>query len=140
MRRFFHLFIKWSSGLLCTCLVGTTLAASSDPEIRVALVIGNASYKNAPALANPLNDAEDVAVALRRYGFEVVDGRDLDKRSMEQALARFGRLAQDADAALFYYAGHGLQYRGQNYLVPVDARLDDDFSIQFETTRVDDVI
>lgn len=124
--------------LLFACLA--FLAGPALAETRVALVIGNANYQNAPPLANPVNDAEDVAVALRRFGFEVIDGRDLDKREMERALARFGRLAQDADAALFYYAGHGMQYRGQNYLLPIDAKLEDDFSIQFETTRVDDIV
>jgi uncharacterized caspase-like protein len=109
-------------------------------ETRVALVIGNAAYQNAPPLANPVNDAQDVSAALKRFGFEVIDGRDLDKREMERALARFGRLAQDADAALLYYAGHGMQYRGQNYLLPIDAKLEDDFSIQFETARVDDIV
>lgn len=124
--------------LLFACLA--FLAGPAVAETRVALVIGNANYQNAPPLANPLNDAEDVAVSLRRFGFEVIDGRDLDKREMERALARFGRLAQDADAALFYYAGHGMQYRGQNYLLPIDAKLEDDFSVQFETTRVEDIV
>ena len=107
---------------------------------RVALVIGNASYQNTPGLANPENDAQDMAAALTRVGFDVIFERDLDKRGMEQALARFARAASDSDAALFYYAGHGMQYRGRNYLMPIDARLEDEFSLEFEMTRLDDVM
>jgi hypothetical protein len=113
---------------------------AAHAEKRVALVIGNATYKSTPALANPGNDAEDMAATLRQVGFTVVLEQNLDKRGMEQAIAQFGRDAQDADAALFYYAGHGLQYRGLNYLMPVDAKLEDKFSLNSEMTRVDDVL
>ena len=87
------------------------LAAAAD-ERRVALVIGNSTYRTAPSLQNTLNDAKDVAAALRRVGFEVIDGLDLDKRGMDAALARFARQVRDADAAFFYFAGHGLQFKG----------------------------
>jgi hypothetical protein len=109
-------------------------------EKRVALVIGNAAYKEAAALANPRNDAQDIVAVLKPLGFHIVDGLDLDRRGMDHALARFSRLAQDADAALVYYAGHGLQYLGQNYLVPVDAKLEDEHTLPFEMTRLDDVL
>lgn len=109
-------------------------------ERRVALVIGNSSYKNAPALPNTVNDARDMALSLRKVGFEVVDGIDLDKRGMDQAVTRFARLAQDADAAMFYYAGHGFQFNGENYLVPVEARVEDEVGVQYETTRLNDVV
>src|SRR5262249_10322360 len=92
------------------------------------------------ALPNPVNDAEDMAVALRAVGFEVLVERNVNKRSLEMTLAQFGRMAQEADAALFYYAGHGIQHRGVNYLMPVDARLDDEFSVNYELTRVEDVL
>jgi hypothetical protein len=107
---------------------------------RVALVIGNSSYANAPVLPNTVNDARDMVAALRKVGFEVVDGVDLDKRGMDQAVTRFARLAQDADAAMFYYAGHGLQFNGENYLVPVEARVEDEIGVQYETTRLNDVV
>src|ERR1700730_17746612 len=81
-------------------------------EKRVALVIGNGAYQNTAALANPVNDAEDVAAALQAVGFEVNVEKNVNKRSLEMAMGRFGRIAQDADAALIYYAGHGIQYRG----------------------------
>jgi hypothetical protein len=109
-------------------------------ERRVALVIGNSSYANAPVLPNTVNDARDMAVSLRKVGFEVVDGVDLDKRGMDQAVTRFARLAQDADAVMFYYAGHGFQFNGENYLVPVEARVEDEISVQYETTRLNDVL
>lgn len=107
---------------------------------RVALVIGNSTYKNAPVLPNTVNDAQDMVEALRKVGFEVVDGVNLDKRGMDAVLTRFARLAQDADAVMFYYAGHGFQFNGENYLVPVEARVDDEISVQYETTRLNDVI
>jgi hypothetical protein len=109
-------------------------------ENRVALVIGNDAYEHTAALANPGNDAEDMAAALRHVGFSVAFERNLDKRGMEQAIARFARAARDADAALFYYAGHGLQHRGLNYLMPIDAKLEDEYSLNFEMARVDDVL
>jgi len=114
--------------------------APSHAEKRVALVIGNGTYQNTPALSNPVNDADDMAVALRTVGFEVLIERNVNKRSLEMRLAQFGRLAQEADAVLFYYAGHGIQYRGMNYLMPTDARLEDEFSVNFELTRIDDVL
>lgn len=109
-------------------------------ERRVALVIGNSAYKNAPALPNTVNDARDMTASLRRVGFEVVDGIDLDKRGMDAVLTRFARLAQDADAVMFYFAGHGFQFNGENYLVPIEARVDDEVSVQYETTRLADVV
>eukprot|EP01042_Synura_sphagnicola_P028934 gene28934-37326_t len=115
-------------------------AAAETGERRVALVIGNATYRAAPALPNPGNDAQDVAAALRAVGFEVIEGRDLDRRGMGEALGRFARAAVDADAALFFYAGHGLQFRGENFLLPVDSAPNDEFGIPYETTRVADVI
>ncbi|MDP3410981.1 caspase family protein [Bosea sp. (in: a-proteobacteria)] len=122
----------------CALLMLALPAAAS--ERRVALVIGNSSYANAPVLPNTVNDARDMAASLRKVGFEVVDGVDLDKRGMDQAVTRFARLAQDADAVMFYYAGHGLQFNGENYLVPIEARVEDEIGVQYETTRLNDVV
>ncbi len=116
------------------------LAPLAHAEKRVALVIGNGAYRNAPTLANPTNDAEDVAASLKNADFEVLLERNLDKRGMESAIARFARLAQGADTALFFYAGHGMQHAGSNYLMPVDAKLEDEFSLNFELSRLDDVM
>ncbi len=123
--------------------VGALLLMSAiavHAERRVGLIIGNGAYQNTAALPNPIKDAEDMAGALREVGFDVTAEKNVDKRSIEMAMARFGRMAQDADAALFYYAGHGIQYRGVNYLMPVDARLEHEFSINYKLIRIDDVL
>ena len=117
-----------------------TAAVSAPADRRVALVIGNAAYDHFGRLSNPGNDAEDIATVLRRVGFEVLDGRDLSRRDMDRKLAQFSRLSLDADTALVYYAGHGLQYQNQNYLVPTDALLRDGFDVPFETIAVESVI
>src|SRR5467141_3550482 len=106
-----------------SALIAISICTEARAEKRVALVIGNGAYQNTTPLINPSNDAFDVADALRRLGFEVVDGRDLDKRAMERLIRQFGVKLAGADVALFFYAGHGLQIEGQNYLVPTDAKL-----------------
>jgi uncharacterized caspase-like protein len=116
------------------------LLPEAHAEGRVALVIGNAAYANAPPLHNSRNDADDIADQLRRLGFEVVDGRDLDSRGMRAALARFAQKLKGTEAALFYYSGHGLQIDGQNYLVPIDAQIDEGSTMAFELVKLDDVI
>jgi Caspase domain/Serpin (serine protease inhibitor) len=126
--------------LLLCALAPIVSGEAAKAENRVALIIGNAAYQNTPTLANLGNDAEDMAVALKRVGFTVLFERDLNERGMERALATFARAAREADAALFYYAGHGLQYRGINYLMPIDAKLEDEFSLDFEIPRLDDVL
>lgn len=94
------------------------------PERRVALVIGNADYKNVPALLNPKNDARAVAATLKRLGFDpVVEQYDLTRPAMTKVLQSFGELADNADWAVIYYAGHGIEVGGVNYAIPVDAAL-----------------
>jgi hypothetical protein len=90
---------------------------------RVALVIGNGNYQHSSQLKNPRNDASDVAAALRDIGFDVVEGFDLDRRGMEQKIRSFSDKLETSKLALFFYAGHGLQVDGRNYLVPIDAKL-----------------
>lgn len=106
---------------------------------RVALVVANANYRNTkvPVAAA---DAEEVAAALRRLGFEVVEARDLNKREMERHLGRFARLAQNSAVALVYYAGLGFQFGNRNFLVPIDAQLEDEVGFDFEGFRLDDVL
>lgn len=106
-------------------------------ERRVALVIGNAAYQHTPELKNPKNDAIDVAAQLKRLGFEVIDAFDTDKRAMERAIRTFAQNLNGADVGVFYYAGHGIQVNGQNYLVPIDAKLDDASGLDFEMVRLD---
>lgn len=95
------------------------VAPAPAAEQRVALVIGNASYKNSP-LANPVNDARDMAVALSALGFKVTLKEDADQRSMKQAVREFGERLKAGGIGLFYFAGHGIQAKGRNYLIPVD--------------------
>ncbi|MCO5084638.1 MAG: caspase family protein [Rhizobiaceae bacterium] len=116
------------SGLLRTfAAVATLLAVLSLPALadrRIALVVGNSDYQHIAKLANPRNDAEDLSKQLAGLGFEVMGGTDLDRRSLVEQLIKFGRAAGTADVALFFYAGHGIQVNGQNYLVPVDAMVE----------------
>lgn len=113
--------------------LGLCLASASAEARRVALVIGNAAYKETAPLSNTGNDANDVAAALKRLQFDVLLGIDLDKRGMERLIRQFEQTLAGADVALFFYAGHGLQIAGQNHLVPVDARLATEGDIDFES-------
>jgi uncharacterized caspase-like protein len=106
----------------------------------VALVVGNSTYTHTAALANPRNDAADMAAVLKRLGFTVIVETDLDKRGIDAAFRRFAVAMRDAEAALFYYAGHALQFQGVNYLMPVDAALKDEAELPYEMARLDDVI
>ncbi len=102
-------------------LVAAGLAGAAQAEGRVALVVGNSAYEHIATLRNPRNDAGDLTAKLEGLGFQVFGGTDLDRRALVSALIQFGRAAEKAEVALFFYAGHGLQVNGQNYLVPVDA-------------------
>lgn len=116
-----------------------SLFASADVHAaqRVALVVGNSSYKHASELANPSNDARDMAGVLKERGFEVILGLDLDKAGFEARIRQFAQALKGADAGIFFYAGHGLQVSGQNFIVPVDAQLTDSEGLDFETIRLD---
>ncbi|RPI42000.1 MAG: hypothetical protein EHM67_07360, partial [Hyphomicrobiaceae bacterium] len=107
-------------------------APAALAEKRVALVLGNAAYQNTTPLTSPTHDAADLAAVLSRLGFDVVEGSDLDKRAMERLIRQFGVKLAGADVALFFYAGHGLQVGGQNYLVPTDAKLASEGDVDFE--------
>jgi uncharacterized caspase-like protein len=117
-----------------------SLPAAAHAESRVALVIGNSAYRNTPRLINPTNDAADVAAALSRLGFEVSESIDLDKRALDDALRAFANRSAAADTALVFYAGHGLQVSGQNYLLPIDAKLESERDLDFEAIRLDVVL
>ncbi len=110
--------------LLCLTVTLFAAAPSAHADKRVALVIGNSAYEHVPDLANPVNDARLVAGALGNLGFTLIGGGaqlDLDKSRLDRAVQSFGSEIQGADVALFYYAGHGVQVHGHNYLVPVGA-------------------
>jgi uncharacterized caspase-like protein/uncharacterized protein YgiM (DUF1202 family) len=127
--------------IACCLLIGTVVTAlPATAAKRVALVIGNSAYENAPFLPNPVNDARAVADALRRLDFVVIEAVDQDEAGMQGLLGQFYGELQDADASLFFYAGHGLQVRGQNYLVPVDAALRSEVDLPFEAVSVEVVL
>ena len=115
-------------------------ARAADPETRVALVVGIGAYQNAPALANPVNDAKRIAEALRRLNFEVEEQLDPDIRKLTRSLREFGIRAQRADAALVFYAGHGVQVDRENYLLPVDARLERERDLLYEALSLELVL
>ena len=108
---------------------------------RIALVVGNSTYRNVARLANPANDAAVIADTFRKANFDVVDARnDLGISEMRRVLRDFGGKARDADIAVIYYAGHGLEVNGMNYLVPVDAQLETDTDVYDEALPLDRVL
>ena len=102
----------------------TLFAAEGRAERRVALVVGNAAYEGAAALRTARNDAKDMAEALKKLGFETVLGIDLDQDHFASTMETFARALDGADIGLFFYAGHGLQIDERNYLVSVNAQLE----------------
>ena len=122
--------------LLAVALVGSEAKA----ERRVALVIGNAEYAHAPPLRNTQNDANDMADALKKLGFDVLLGLDLDQRGLAQSVERFARMLDGADVAMFYYAGHAIQINDRNFLVSVGAQLTSEFLVPSETIELDAIV
>jgi tetratricopeptide (TPR) repeat protein len=122
---------------------GTTPPVASPPAAsgdRVALVIGNGAYVNAPRLSNPPNDARAVAGALREIGFSVTAAYDLDRAKMEATILEFLRKAVSARIAVVFYAGHGVSIDGRNYLVPVNAKELSRSTVGFELVDVDRIL
>ena len=129
---------------LFALVLGALLVLTAEPASatkRVALVVGNSTYQNAPLLPNPANDAAAIAATLKGAGFDVVDSRlNLTATDMKRALRDFADQARDADIALVYYAGHGIEIDGTNYLIPTDARLERDTDIYDEAFSLDRVL
>jgi uncharacterized caspase-like protein len=121
-----------------SCLLGVM---PGHADKRVALVIGNSNYRHAGRLTNPVNDAAAVAALLKSAGFAVVEpGSDVGIAQMRRALSDFADTARDSDIAVVYYAGHGIEVDGVNYLIPVDATLARDFDVEDETISLDRVL
>jgi Caspase domain len=97
---------------------------------RIALVIGNGAYTKAPPLKNPPNDARDMAATLRTLGFDVTSGINTNQRDMKRLIREFGQKLKNGGSGLFYYAGHGVQSKGRNYLVPVDADIQSEAEVE----------
>ena len=128
--------------LVVVAVMALVLAASASVALarQVALVVGNSTYAHIGRLPNPENDAGDMAAALRRLGFEVTTELDVDRGELTEALRAFTRRSAGADVSLVFYAGHGLEMDGTNYLVPVDARLERDVDVRYETVTLDDLL
>jgi len=109
-------------------------------EYRNALIIGNSNYKSSP-LDNPINDAKAMAEALRKLNFDVIELIDGDKKAMRDSVREFkSRMKQDRGVGLFYYAGHGVQVKGENYLIPVNHDIQEEYDVQDEALRVSTVL
>ena len=123
-------------------ILSTWLACgSAHAEKRVALVIGNSAYMSVPKLSNPVNDATLVGGMFKKVGFDTVDVRlDLNTLEMRKALREFGAKARDAEVAVVYYAGHGIEVDGNNYLIPTDAVLETDTDVYDEAFPLDRVM
>src|SRR5215472_14013833 len=121
--------------LLSSLMVAMLFVAPANADKRVALVVGNGAYRNVARLDNPANDARLLAGTLRDLGFALVGGDaqlDLDKAAFDRAVQDFGAQLQGADVGLFFYAGHGVQVRGVNYLIPVDANPTREADVDFQ--------
>lgn len=121
-------------------LVAALWPMAASAERRVALVIGNSAYQHATALRNPGNDANDVSETLKKLGFDVQLGIDLDQQGFARTIEQFARTLEDADVGLFFYAGHGVQMNDKNYLVSVNARLENEFLLSSETIELDAIV
>ena len=120
-----------------------TVAVESAASNRVALVIGNGTYRNAPPLKNPVNDAKLMAATLRDLGFDVIEHLDVNQRQMKRAIRDFGDLLDKAGEdgiGMFYYAGHGLQVQGRNFLIPLDTEIERESDVRIEAVAADLVL
>jgi len=124
---------------LLIILLALDVRPASSAE-RVAFVIGNGAYAWTSKLRNPLNDANDMAKVLRDMGFDVVVGTDLTRQGMEQKIREFARKLVGAQIGLFFYAGHGMQVNGQNYLIPTDAKLEQAGDLALDTIDIQVVL
>jgi hypothetical protein len=118
----------WIAALSVAALLVSGNAAFADK--RVAFVVGNGAYKNVTPLPNPAIDAKSMAALLRNVGFDVVEGTNLTRDKMTEKLLDFGKRAEGADVALFFYAGHGIAVNGTNYLLPIDADLKSEMDVK----------
>jgi len=125
--------------IVCASVIGAAAPAKADK--RVALVIGNSGYQNVNKLPNPAKDAAAIAAMLTKIGFDVVNNKeDATNADMRKMVRDFSQQAADADVALVYYAGHGIELNGTNYLIPVDARLERDVDVEDETVSLDRIV
>src|SRR5690242_14039538 len=126
------------SAVVAICGLALLAAGPAFAEKRVALVIGNGAYQNVPKLGNPIRDAKAITAMFEKAGFDSVKMRqDVGNLEFKRALREFMDAAQDADIAVVYYAGHGIQVRDMNYMIPVDARLATEVDAEDEAVSLD---
>lgn len=126
------------SGFILFVMAALGAQAATPDAKRVALVIGNSKYVHAVALPNPANDAHLIASTLRNAGFQVIEGVDQDNAGMHSLISQFTEQSYDADLAVIFYAGHGMQVDGKNFLIPVDAELTSPAYLKTRTIQIDD--
>ncbi|MFN0219816.1 MAG: caspase family protein [Hyphomicrobium sp.] len=127
-------------GVIAAGLFGSVVSTAEAAENRLALIIGNSQYAHAGLLANPVNDANAMATSLKGVGFDVILGLDLDKAGFDAKVRQFSRDLASADTAVLFYAGHGLQVGGRNFLVPVDAELKSERDLDFDAVSLDFIL
>ena len=125
--------------LLCAIGFSAFSCKAVSASTKVALVIGNSKYESVPLLTNPTNDADDVAQSLKSTAFDVIEVKDATRDAMVQALRVFVDRIRNADVALFYYAGHAVQVSGENYLIPIDAKIEGENDVRFNTIDLGNV-
>ena len=131
-------FMRWIVAVVLAAALAP--ACLADTAKNVALVVGNSDYVNEPHLKNPANDAKAMAAALRTKGFEVIEVENATKAEFENAIGRFGDELGAGATGLFYYAGHGMQVDGRNFLLPIDAKIQREERVRIEAIDADDVI
>lgn len=114
--------------------------ASRADERRLALLIGNANYLHGGSLVNPVNDVRSMEKSLQRLGFTVVKHENCDQKTLKRAMDDFGQQLAGVDVGLFFYAGHGIQVNGNNYLIPTDARIQNEGDTEYDCVRADRIL
>lgn len=137
--------IKGLSSTATITVSREAMAANSNNTLtstqkRMALIIGNSQYSNGGSLKNPVNDARSMETALRTLGFEVIKVENASQGSMKRAIDEFGRKLSGYDVGLFFYAGHGVQVKGSNYLIPSDASISTENDVEYNCVRADRVL
>jgi hypothetical protein len=130
---------SWYIVFILLIVLMLPLRSLSQSERRIALVIGNGAYKSAP-LRNPVNDAKDIGDALTNLGFTVIIKTNVDQRIMEETIREFGKKLRSGGVGLFYFAGHGLQVDGRNYLLPIGADIESEGDVKYEAVDTGRVI
>lgn len=126
--------------LVCGSAIAQDIINNTGLEKRLALVIGNSKYTNSMELSNPVNDARAMKLALEKVGFDVDEYENLDQGELKMAIDYFGNRLKQYSVGLFFYAGHGIQSKGSNYLIPVDAKLQSEQQVEYDCVQADRVL